>query len=481
MIQQRPFLKCTALWMAAVMLLAALATTPVRALTIAEEREMAGEFMETIHRHYRLIHDPMALDLVRLIGARMVKYLDVQPFDFSYNIVDDPQFNAFAGPGGNIFVHRGLITGLDNVDELAGILGHETAHAACRHVSQMMDRSKVVNIGTIAGVLAGVLAGAAGGGEAGQAVMVGAMAAGQTAMLAYSRENETEADQLGLKITSNAGFSPRGLLTGLEKIRSQDWYGMEKVPGYLKTHPGSGQRIINISAWLEKKGDVDLPDNGIDPFRFDLVKYRLAARYGEISEVREQLDHLLETDPDNPALHYGMALLLVRSGRLDRATLHLRQALKQRVFDPYLLVEMGRIHVLAGDGERALAVMDGLEALPETAVQARYYQARARLLTGDVDRAEKGFSQTLESNPAAYPRAWYYRAQIADRKGQKGIFHLFMGRYHQENGALQTAVAHLEASLRLLKKGDPHFKPAQDLYARLQKELKRRKRESAGA
>ena len=178
-----------------VLVLVLILNCPAGAISISEEKKIAGEFMEAIRMQNQLIKDPMAVALVTEVGKRIVAQLPPQPFPFSFYIVDDGQFNAFASPWGNIFVHRGLITALDNVDELAGILGHESAHAVCRHVSQMIDRSKVVNIGTLAGVLAGALVGASGGGDAAQAVVVGSMAVGQTSMLAYSRENETEADQ----------------------------------------------------------------------------------------------------------------------------------------------------------------------------------------------------------------------------------------------------------------------------------------------
>lgn len=449
---------------------------PVWAISIADEKEMAREFMDAVSRQYRLIKDPMAVALVSEVGKRIVDQLPPQPFPFSFYIVDNKQFNAFAGPGNNIFVHRGLVTALDNVDELAGILGHETAHAQCRHVSQMIDRSKIVNAGTLAGVLAGVLVGAAGGGDAGQAVAMGAMAVGQTSMLAYSRENETEADQKGLLLTRAASFSPRGLLTGLEKIRNSDWYGSEKVPGYLKTHPGSKERIIYISAWLDNHpADAMASENGISPLRFDMVKYRLDAMYGKTEEVALKFQGLLEKKPADPALHYGMGVLLSRMGRLDTALEHLRLSLDHSVFDPYVLLEIGRVYLLAGEGGKVLSMLSGLEKIPEVEIQAVYYQARAHLMQGDVARAEQGLEKVVDTAAAQFPRSYYFMADVAGQQGRDGDSHYYLGKYYHAVNAFKNATLHLEKSLGLLPDGEKK-EAARALLARMEKDARKRKR-----
>ena len=424
------------------------------AISISEEKKMAGEFMKAISMHNKLIKDPMSVALVSEVGNRIVEQLPPQPFPFSFYIVDDGQFNAFATPGGNIFVHRGLITALDNVDELAGILGHESAHAACRHVSQMIDRSKVVNMGTMAGVLAGVLVGVVGGADAGQAVVMGSMAVGQTSMLAYSRENETEADQKGIVLTQAASFSPRGLLTGLEKIRSQDWYGSEHIPAYLKTHPGSAERIVYISSWLDQHEDKIKGNNGIDPFRFDLVKYRLAGLYGAVDETEQKFIHLLEKNPDDPGVHYGMAILLSRVSRLDESLAHLRLALAKRIFDPYILLEAGHIYLLTGDGKKAFDLMGGLEKISAIATQTIYYQAWALWMMGDGDKAERGLLKTIQTAGDVFPKSYYLMADVVRQRQQKDQIHYYLGRYYHEINSFKNAVFHLKRSVDLLPEGE---------------------------
>ncbi len=432
---------------------------------------MAREFMEMVEQQMTLIHDPMALDLISTIGRRIVGQLPPQPFDYTFHIVDSDQFNAFAGPGANIFVNRGLITALDDSDELAGILGHECAHAACRHISQMLDRSKLVSIGTLAGVLAGVLVGAAGGGDAAQAVVLGSMATGQTSMLAYSRENEEEADQKGVQYIRDASFSPRGLLTGLEKIRASDWYGSEAIPAYLKTHPGSKERILYLEAWLQDHANEAVTNNGIDPFRFKMVKYRLAGLYGPVEATEALLSKMVKKDPEDAALHYGLALVLVRKSLLDQALTHLGKALTLRLFDPFILIEMGRVHLLKGSPEKALMVLEGLDTVEDVRLPLLFYRGSARLELGMLDKAKADFSRVVDADPDLFPRVYYNLADISGQEQEVGLSHYYLGLYYHALKEARNALFHLEKSLGTMDDPD-RIERAKALVSELKKKKK---------
>ena len=166
------------------------------AISIPDELKLGKEYLQLMKDKGIILHDPVAQKMIDIVGNAIVKPLPPQPFHFDFFMINDGSFNAFATPSANIFVHRGLIAALDSMDELAGIMAHEIGHAVGRHVSQAIDRSKIVAAGSLAGILAGVLMGAAGGSsDAGQALTIGSMAAGQSAMLTFTRANETEADQ----------------------------------------------------------------------------------------------------------------------------------------------------------------------------------------------------------------------------------------------------------------------------------------------
>ncbi|MBF0201081.1 MAG: M48 family metalloprotease [Desulfamplus sp.] len=492
----------------------------VEAISISEEKKIAREFMDAVKKQDKLIQDPFILSLVSEIGEKILGVLPPQTFEYSFNIVDEDQFNAFAGPGANIFVYRGLITALDNLDELAGIIGHEIAHASCRHISDMVDRSKLMNIGTLAGVLAGVLVGASskdGGPDLAQAMVMGSMAAGQTLMLSYSREHEREADQKGLEYIAASGFDPRGLLTGLEKIRSRDWFGMEGVPDYLKTHPGSTERIVNIQSWLDRTrktapdgtekgraqdgkafptaqdGKVSSTENDgkafpidrdkkITPVRFEMARARLAGIYGDIGVMESRFSQILSHDPENCPANYGMALVLERKSRLDQSLDRLRRALAVRPFDQLLLMETARISMITGDAENALRITDGLDMMPELETETLFIRARALLMQGREDEAEKLFDKVIHNAPHLFPRAYYYMARIKGGSREQGkgsatvenqaLSHYYLGLYYHGIKNIKNARFHLEKSLETLS--DQEIKQrAQELLKSISMEKKR--------
>ncbi len=438
------------------------------AISISQEKKLGAQFMKMIKKRKILITDPIACNFVTKIGERIVAQVPPHPFKFSFNIVNEDQFNAFSAPASNIFVNRGLITALDNVDELAGILAHEIGHAIFRHVSQMIDHSKLVNMGTFAGMLLGIIIGATGGsGDAAQAMAVSSVAAGQTTMLAYSRADEREADKFGLFYVQKAHFSPKGLLTSLEKIRANDWYGNDKVPGYLKTHPGSKERIVYMESWLADHDKVKEPGNGIAPFKFNMIKYRLEGLYGNKDISENKFKHLLKKDPDNPALNYGLALVLARKSKLKQSISHLKQALLRKPFDPMILLEMGQVYLLQGLPQKADNVLDGLEDIPEVKVLAMYYQGEARLELGRLNQAEQDFKAVINKYPVIFPKSYFNLAKISSEKGEKGLSHYYLGLYYHEIGEPLNELFHLKRCLKNLT--DPEkIKNARKLLKKLE-------------
>jgi predicted Zn-dependent protease len=179
-------------------------------ITIQEEREMSKEFMAVVRAQFPLIEDPVINDYVNRVGKRILAAIPPQPFDYQFHVLHEDVYNAFATPAGHIFFNSGLFAALDSEEELAGIIGHEIAHVVCRHISDRIESSKKIGMATLAGMVAGVLLGAGGAAAAASAVTMGSVAAGQTAALAYSRENEMQADQLGLEYLTLAGYSGEG-------------------------------------------------------------------------------------------------------------------------------------------------------------------------------------------------------------------------------------------------------------------------------
>jgi len=333
------------------------------ALSVKDEKELSIEFMKAVRERYKLVQDPLIINYIQKLGDSIVASLPPQPFEYTFNVVIASNYNAFAGPGAKIFVNSGLIAALDNEEELAGIVGHEIAHVVCRHISDRIENSKKVQFGTLAGVIAGILIGIAGGGgaaNAGSALVMGSMAAGHTAVLAYSRENEMQADQIGLKYLNEAGYSGRGLYTSMQKIQSKQCYGPDQVPTYFMTHPAPEERMVYLQSWMENHKDAVKNVRILDAYEFNRVKYTIIGKYSDEDNAVITFKNLMKKNPNNPLIHYGYALVLIRKNKEKEAISYLKMAVKENALDPYILKELGRAYFFDGQYRKSSTILKGL-------------------------------------------------------------------------------------------------------------------------
>ncbi|MBW2654506.1 MAG: M48 family metalloprotease [Deltaproteobacteria bacterium] len=424
------------------------------AISIPEEKKVAKKFMKMVQEKQMILNDPIASHMITQVGNHILSFLPPQPFDYSFYIVDDDVFNAFASPAANIFAYRGLITALDSIDELAGIIAHEIAHAASRHVSESIDRAKFINIGSLAGMLAGAIIGSQSGGDAGAAIITGTMAVGQTAMLAFTRENETEADEKGIMFLKKSCFAPEGLLSGLMKIREADYRGVEGIPDYVKTHPGTGNRIAHVetilAGYTPLKNKAECEEN----FKFNMVKYRLLGLYADIEPTFNLLTTKLEGNPsgaDAAAIHYGMGLIYARKFMKEKALSHLKKALSINIFDPMILLEMGRIYLQNGEPQKALNVLKGIESDPIMGLGVKFHQAGAHLELRNLKKAKNLLNTIINTSPSLYPRAYFNLANIMSLEKNPSLSHYYLGVYYSEINNNKIAIAHLNKALDKLK------------------------------
>ena len=419
-----------------------------RGITIQEEEEQSREFMVQIHEHFEIIHDQIISDYINRIGNKILSVVPPQPFEYHFYVIKEDTYNAFAGPGGQIFIYSGLFQALENEDELAGILGHEIAHVVCRHISQQIEQSKKVGIGTLAGVAAGILLGATtgAGGAASSAAVMGSMAAGQSIVLAHSREDEMQADQRGVDFLTKAGYNPKGLLTALIKIRSQQWYGKDQIPTYMMTHPAIEDRIGYLSTWIEanaSKIDHLTPHSSAS---FDWIHARLAAMFGPENDALKYFKTQVAQKPDNTMEHYGYGLILARTGNRNAAIDQFRAALTKRAFDPVLLTELGKTYFLDGRYVEALHILRGTMDISSDETECLFYIGRCLIELGKFEEASRTFESLLLSTPD-YPDAIYYLGSAYGSLGRVSDSCYYLGQYYFIRGNYQNAVVQLEKAL----------------------------------
>lgn len=428
-------------------------STPARAMSIREEQQLADEFIRIVKRHFEIVDDPMIVDTVERIGRKILSQLPPQPFAYRFHVIKEDVYNAFAMPAGYIFINSGLLLAMDTEDELAGILAHEIGHVVARHISQRIARSRKIDLATMAGVVAGIFLGAAGGGAgAAQALAIGSAAAGQTLTLAYSREDESEADQLGLQYLTRAGYCPSGLLDVLKKIRSRQWFGSQQVPTYMMTHPAVEERIAHIDTWMAIQGATLPSQQSIDgaTTRFRLMQYRLRALYSDPRAAADFFQTALERSPEDPHLMHARALLMARTGSRTEAIALLQRALSRDAMNPLILADLGRLYFLEGRLEDANGVLRGAASLPDANPESWFYLGRTQTALGDYPGAVASFENLLKRQPD-YAPAYYFLGEAYGKWERHPESHFYLGLHHFNRGEDRTAHFHLTRARRDLK------------------------------
>ena len=211
-----------------------------------QEIEMGREYDQQIQQQLGLYRDPKLQDYVNRIGQRLAAASERPNLPWTFRVIDDPVVNAFAIPGGHVYVTRGLMTHLTSEAELASVIGHEIGHVTARHSVEQMSKQQLAQIGLLAGMIVSPTV-AQYGDLAAQGL--------QVMFLKYSRDDERQADGLGLRYMYQQNYDPREMPRVFETLRrvSQS-QGSGRIPGWLSTHPTEEERIRTISGQVARLG-----------------------------------------------------------------------------------------------------------------------------------------------------------------------------------------------------------------------------------
>ncbi len=447
---RKSLLLCSAL----IVIVGIFAPKRAMSITIQQEEEMSREVMKVILQHYDIIKDPLIVNYINKIGQKCVSALPPQPFSYHFYVIKEDVYNAFATPAGHVFVNSGLMEAMENEEELAGILSHEIAHVVCRHISQKIERSEKIGIATLAGIAAGILLGVGGSAVAANALTVGSAAVGQSLELSYSRDDEFQADQIGLICLTKAGYNGEGLLSMLQKLRSKRWFGPDQIPTYLSTHPGTEERMVNIDTWLEQNKKIKAH---IDPYNFARVHTRLVAVYGDKSVALRKFKAEVKNHPEDSLAQYGYGLILTRTGDRKNAIGHLKIALEKNAFDPYMLKDLGRVYFLDGRYQEALNMLESAANVSSDDPEVFFYLGRTQMELGRLHEAAITFEELI-AKKYDYPRAFYSLGETYGKLGRLDEAHYYLGIYYKKKNDFKNALFHLKRALENMSDPDKREK-----------------------
>ncbi len=428
-------------------LVAVLAAGPAgaRVLSRAEERKLGERVLAQVRREFRVLDDPYLTRYLARIGGRVAREMPDLAFEPRFHVVADSRVNAFAVPGGHVFVTSQTMLVCEDESELAGVLAHEVAHVAARHIAHRVEKAAKVNLGALAAVLASVFLGNP---KAGAALGTFALAGAQTKMLQYSREDEEDADRRAARALVAAGYDPWGLVRFMETIRRQS-PAPEGVPAYLFTHPLPGRREAYLAALLQGRppGRPAAVPEGL--WRAQArVLVAVSRQTGEELFRQRTREH-----PSSASAWLGLALLVREAGRYDEALEALARAEALAPGDPEVLHEKAATWLRQGRRDDALALLERLRRSGGAPLPALKDLGWAYLEADQPEKALPVYDEIARVDPD-WEKLPYYRGLALGKAGRTGEGHELLGDYYRRVGRLKLAARHYRLAVKALPEGE---------------------------
>jgi predicted Zn-dependent protease len=236
----------------AILVFAGLATLTPRAsqllVSVSDEIALGREAQREVKAKTPEVKDSRVLDYVRSVGASLARRAAGPRYPYSFSVANYREINAFALPGGPIWIHRGALAAARNEAQVASVLAHEIAHVAERHAADQLTKNLVAN--GLLGLLGAVL----GNDRSARTAQAAAQVLANGYMLKFSRDDEREADRVGARIMRQAGWDPREMIAFMEVLRQQQGRDPGSVEIFLSSHPGPAERASLLRAALKGAG-----------------------------------------------------------------------------------------------------------------------------------------------------------------------------------------------------------------------------------
>jgi len=435
-------------------------------LTAQVERRIGESIVRDIRfRDPAYLDDPEIVDYLSTLGGRLAQANPAARQDFEFFAMRDHTINAFALPGGFVGVHSGLLSAAETESELASVLAHEIGHVSQRHIARMLGQQQQLQMPVLAALAAAILLGRARP-DLATGAAVAAQAGAVQASLSYSRDFEREADRVGMQTLEAAGFDARAMAAFFEKLQRATRVSDDgTLPGYLRTHPVTVERIADA----QNKAAAMPYRQHVDSIEFQLVRAKLRAEAGDArdavahfqSSVREQ------RYASEAAARYGLAAALLRAGEVREAQAEMARLRDLGVASAMIELLDARIKQLAGDAGAASALLArAKERYPDSrAVVYAYVAALQSARRNDAALAQLGEALRLHPRDG---RLYAMQAQTYAALGKRLLQHQAQGEAYALQGSLPAAIEQLQLAR---SSGDGDFYQLSMVDARL-KELR---------
>ncbi len=408
------------------------------------EQQIGEHLLRQIRTQLPTVDDPLLKYYTELLLYRLAEHSELRRRQLSMVLIDSPQLNAFAAPGGVIGINLGLYLTAHNVHEFSGVLAHELAHLSQRHFARSLEMQQRQTLPFVVAMLASIALAATTGSDAGIAAMSATQAASQMSQLRHSRAWEQEADRIGIQTLAAAGMDPTGMANMFERMQRAHRFS-SRPPEFLLSHPVTESRITdarNRAANMPNRVYEDSED-------FQLMKSRVMVHYASSPGAAvAQFRDLDERTDGAPHARYGLALALARTGQTEEALTIARNLYEQRRTSILHAASYAEMLIDADRAGEALELLERhLQRHPDNKPLA-LTQARALSRVGEHARAEAVLQRQAQRHPDDHD-IWYQLAETAGLAGNILGVHQARAEYFLLVGSLRTAIQHLNQARSL--------------------------------
>ncbi|MEI7967677.1 MAG: M48 family metalloprotease [Betaproteobacteria bacterium] len=421
-----------------------LGDTSSATISPAQERALGLDIMRQIRAAPAYLDDPEVKDYLDNLGYRLVAASPDSRLGFSFFALMDNSVNAFALPGGFIGVHSALLLTSRSESELAAVLAHEVAHVTQKHIARMISAQQKQGLASLAAMAIAILAS-----RSNPQAAAGAIAATQAQALsdrlAFTRDNEREADRVGVGILERAGFDPHAMPVFLERLQKATRVLETGAPSYMRTHPITYERVADV-----QNRTFDLPFRQIpDSLDFHLVRARVRALQKDAREAVAFFDDLIADRKfsNEVAARYGLVESLLRAKNPERAAVEARRLKTFPDRHPILISQEARVLIAGRRPDQALQVYaKGLTEFP-TRRSLVYEYAQLLVDSGRAMEANGVIERRMQADPDD-GRLYEIQAKAYAALGNTMLKHRSLAEAYLAAGQLIMAMDQLQLALR---------------------------------
>ncbi len=413
----------------------------------AKEYELGQTWLRLYRSRVPTSSDPLINEYLERLLHKLSLYSQLEDRRLELILVKNPSMNAFAVPGGVVGVHTGLFLYAESEHQLASVLSHELAHLSQRHFARGVEKQKEATIPTMAALLASLVLAATAGGDAGLAALTATQAAALDTRLRFSRQNEQEADRIGMLTMVGAGMDPHAVPEMFESMLRSTRYS-RRPPEFLLTHPVTESRIADSRNRANKYATKQYTDN----LDFHLMRARALMLHEQTPQAAvKRFNSELEGDSlSREASRYGLVLALTATGQFDQARETLQPLLTQSPNNVIYQVTAADVEIAAENYEGALDIIQTQLKRYPSSHPLTIRLAETLMHAGKYTQSE----QILEDYSLQRPKddyVWYLLAEVHGLAGNILGVHRARAEYFILNGIYDKAQKQINNGLKLAK------------------------------